>query len=50
MFHRQRYIVGIDYKKNDRDSFGLYYLYQDEFNVSTPQNIYIVGLEYTISL
>ncbi|MDO9187040.1 MAG: DUF2490 domain-containing protein [Bacteroidia bacterium] len=48
--HRQRYIVGLDYKKNDRDTFGFYYLIQNEFNVSAPENIYIVGLEYTLTL
>lgn len=48
--HRQRYIVGLDYKKNDRDTFGIYYLIQNEFNVSAPENIYIVGLEYTLTL
>lgn len=49
-FHRQRYIVGLDYKRNDRDTFGFYYLIQNEFNVSAPENIYIVGLEYTLTL
>ncbi|MES2396415.1 MAG: DUF2490 domain-containing protein [Bacteroidota bacterium] len=48
--HRQRYIVGLDYKRNDRDMFGFYYLIQNEFNVSAPENIYIVGLEYTLTL
>lgn len=48
--HRQRYIVGLDYKRNDRDTFGFYYLIQNEFNVSAPENIYIVGLEYTLTL
>lgn len=49
-FHRQRYIVGLDYKRNDRDTFGIYYLIQNEYNVSAPENIYIVGLEYTLTL
>ncbi|MES2286831.1 MAG: DUF2490 domain-containing protein [Bacteroidota bacterium] len=50
LWHRNRYIIGLDYKKNDRNTFGVYYLIQNEFNVSAPENIYIVGLEYTISL
>lgn len=48
--HRNRYIVGLDYKINDRNAFGLYYLIQNEYNVSVPENIYIVGLEYTMTL
>lgn len=50
LWHRQRYSAGIDYKQNDRNTFGLYYLIQNEFNVSSPQNLYIVGLEYTLTL
>ena len=50
LLHRQRYIVGLNYKRDDRNTFGLYYLIQNEFNVSSPESIYIVGLEYTISL
>lgn len=50
LWHRGRYIAGVNYKKNDKHTFGLYYLIQREFNVSSPQNIYIVGLEYTLSL
>lgn len=50
LWHRGRYCVGLDYKKNDKHSFGLYYLIQREFNVSSHQNIYIIGLEYSLSL
>lgn len=50
LWHRGRYCVGLDYKKSDKHSFGIYYLIQREFNVSAPQNIYIVGLEYSLSL
>ena len=50
LWHRARYVAGFDYEKNKRDKFGVYYLIQREFNVSTPQNLYIFGLEYTISL
>jgi hypothetical protein len=50
LFHRQRYILGLDYKLNNRNTLGLYYLIQNEFNVLTPQNIYIIGLEYSITL
>jgi hypothetical protein len=50
LWHRIRYVGGIDYQRNKRDKFGFYYLIQNEFNVSEPQNLYIVGLEYSISL
>lgn len=50
LFHRNRYIAGIDYYKNENSTIGLYYLIQNEFNVSAPEKIYILGLEYTISL
>ncbi len=50
LWHRGRYIVGLDYKKSDKHTFGIYYLIQNEFNVSSPQNLYILGLEYSLSL
>lgn len=49
-WHRGRYVFGIDYKKNDKSTFGFYYLVQHEFNVLSPQDQYIIGLEYTLSL
>lgn len=49
-WHRSRFIMGIDFEKNKRDKFGFYYLIQGEFNLSAPQNIYIIGLEYSISI
>lgn len=50
LWHRQRYQVGFDYKKSERNTFGVYYLIQKEWNVSAPQNLYILGLEYTFTL
>jgi Protein of unknown function (DUF2490) len=50
LWHRNRYFAGLDYKVNDRNTFGVYYMIQREYNVSSPQNLYIVGLEYSISL
>lgn len=50
LWHRSRYFIGLDYKRNDKNSFGLFYLIQNEYNVSAPQNLYIVGLEYSLSL
>lgn len=49
-WHRVRYFVGLDYKKNDRNTFGVFYMLQREWNVSAPQNLYILGLEYTLTL
>jgi hypothetical protein len=46
-FHRQRYQCGFNYKINSKQDFGIYYLYQNEFNVSNLTNIYILGIEYT---
>ncbi len=50
LWHRARFIGGLDYKRSDRHTFGLYYLIQKEWNVSAPQNLYIVGLEYSLTL
>ena len=49
-WHRNRYSFGVDYKINKKSTFGLYYLIQREFNVVLPQNQYIIGLEYSLSL
>ena len=48
-WHRRRYSLGVDYKINKKSTFGLYYLIQHEFNVALPQELYIVGLEYSIA-
>jgi hypothetical protein len=49
-FNRQRFIGGMDYKLNDLHTFGAYFLYQKEYNVNDRQTLYIVGLEYTLSI
>jgi hypothetical protein len=49
-WHRNRFAAGLDYKVNDKNTFGLYYLIQNEYNVSAPQNLYIIGVEYSLSL
>lgn len=49
-WHRIRYAGGINYEIDKRNTFGAYYLIQNEFNVSSPQYQYIIGLEYSISL
>lgn len=49
-FDRQRLIAGMDYKVNDMHTIGAYFLHQKEYNVNDPQTLYIIGLEYTISI
>jgi hypothetical protein len=50
VWHRNRYVAGLDYKATEKSTFGLFYLVQNEYNVSAPQNLYIVGIEYSLSL
>ena len=47
--HRARYFFGVDYKINLKNTFSTYYLIQREWNVLGPQNLYIVGLEYSLT-
>lgn len=49
-WHRIRIFGGVDYKINNMNSCGIYYLVQREWLTLNPQNIYILGLEYTIDL
>ena len=49
-FHRIRNIVGADYEFNNKNSITLYYLIQNEFNINNLENIYIIGIAYTLSL
>jgi hypothetical protein len=49
-WHRVRFQGGVDYQHSSQSKWGIYYLIQKEFNVSAAENIYITGIEYTISL
>jgi hypothetical protein len=49
-FDRARFIGGASYDINDTFSAGSYFLLQKEFNVNNPQTLYIIGLEFGISL
>ncbi|MBK5285895.1 MAG: hypothetical protein JJE25_10885 [Bacteroidia bacterium] len=49
-WHRARYALGFDYEFNKKSTFGIYYLIQHEWNVSMPENLYIIGLEYSLTL
>ncbi len=48
-WHRDRYAIGADYDLNKNNTFGLYYLIQREYNVSLPENLFIIGLEYSVT-
>ncbi len=48
--HRIRYAIGIDYKLKNNNTFSIYYLIQNEFYISSPENNYILGLQYAINL
>jgi hypothetical protein len=45
-WHRNRYALGVQYEIDKRSNLGLYYLIQREINVSKPQQLYVLGLEY----
>jgi len=47
---RIRYQLGIDYKLNNFSKMGAYYLIQRLFNVTSNENLYITGIEYSMSL
>jgi len=49
-FHRIRNVLGVEYELNKKNSVNLYYLYQTEFNISTPETIYIFGIAYTLTI
>lgn len=43
-----RVFAGIDYKINDKNSFGVYGLLDREINVSNPLTSWILGLQYSV--
>lgn len=49
-FHRIRNALGLEYELNKKNSMNIYYLYQTEFNISTPESIYILGIGYTLTI
>ncbi len=49
-FHRVRNVMGIEYDINKKNSINLYYLMQSEFNISTPESIYILGIAYSLTI
>lgn len=49
-FDRTRFFAGTDYEINKKMTAGAYFLYQKEWNVNDPQTLYIIGLEFGISI
>lgn len=49
-FDRTRFFAGTDYQINDKMTAGTYFLYQIEWNREDPQSLYIIGLEFGISI
>ena len=49
-FHRVRNVLGVEYELNKKNSMNVYYLFQTEFNISTPESIYILGIGYTLTI
>ncbi|HLG03256.1 MAG TPA: DUF2490 domain-containing protein [Bacteroidia bacterium] len=47
---RSRFIGGLDYAINQNNTFGAYFLFQKEWNVKNPETLYIIGLEYVLSI
>lgn len=49
-WHRIRNVVGFDYKINSSHSISMYYLVQNEFDISPRENSYITGIQFTKKL
>jgi hypothetical protein len=49
-FHRIRNMAGVEYQINKKNSINVYYVIQSEFNISTPESIYILGIGYTLTI
>lgn len=50
LWHRIRSVIGTDIKINGKNTFGIYYLVQTEFQIANSENIFILGLEYSLDL
>lgn len=49
-FSRTRIFAGCDYEINKNNSIGMYYLIQNDFQVNDPTTLYVIGLEYSLTL
>lgn len=50
LWHRIRYIGGLEYKLNKKNIVNLYYVIQNEFNISPPEDNFITGISYTFKI
>jgi hypothetical protein len=49
-FRRIRNVLGVEYDINKKNSINVYYLIQNEFTISTPETIFILGIGYTLTI
>jgi|SRR5687767_5137410 len=49
-FDRTRIYAGCNYEINKNNEFGLYYLTQFDFQQNDPVTLFIIGLEYSLTL
>lgn len=49
-FDRTRFMGGVDYSITKMHQIGLYALFQKEWNISDPETLYIIGIEYSINI
>jgi hypothetical protein len=49
-FDRTRFMGGLNYEVNKHHTFGIYFLYQKEWNVIDPETLNILGIEYTFNI
>lgn len=50
LWHRNRFMLGLNYQATDAIEWGAYYLLQNEFNVSLRENLSVVGLELSVDV
>jgi hypothetical protein len=49
-WHRVRYFIGVDYKLNKNNEIGIYYLKQNDFYILDPNDLNILGLQYSLTI
>lgn len=49
-YDRLRSFIGCDYEINAKSTAGIYFLNQMDFQVNNPTTLFILGLEYSITL
>lgn len=49
-WHRARFFVGVDYSFTKNSELGIYYMRQHEFYILDPNELSILGLQYSLTL